>query len=234
MYSTELNKFIFCSQYVSVSNRGIRDKNRIILKKLKSIKEEVSEERDHLLEELIINNRPLVWFIVKNYAKSHYWINEELEDVVGQGYLYLCEICKNGFWNDAKISTVGYFGVGLYYRLLGKLEGFIKRREERSPILEFPGEIDASVEDPPEIITSSKMEVDYIFHNMSKILYQREIHIVMTLYEVFKKGGNVSDALRLLEGDYDLSTERLRQILMRAFRRIKSNYKPILWDAFED
>ena len=69
---------------------------------------------------------------------------------------------------------------------------------------------------------------------MSKILYQREIHIVMTLYEVFKKGGNVSDALRLLEGDYDLSTERLRQILMRAFRRIKSNYKPILWDAFED
>ena len=47
MFDVNQNKFIFCSQYIGADDRGIRDRNRTLLKKLK---EEIKDdERDRLI-----------------------------------------------------------------------------------------------------------------------------------------------------------------------------------------
>lgn len=229
MFDVNQNKFIFCSQYIGADDRGIRDRNRTLLKKLK---EEIKDdERDRLINELILNNRPLVWFVVKNFVKFYDCLEDENEfnDVISQGYLYLCEIIQGYNYSKDQKNPVGFFGVNLYYRLLGKIEYYIKRKKKRIETIEYL-EIEPIVEEIPRIINPVQMEADYILYKLDKILFWRERNFIMTIYEFLKRGQDISEAIKYLADKNDLTTQYVYQIRNKAIRRINRYYKPFFWD----
>ena len=228
MFDIKENKFIYCSSYVSGSSRGIRDirdKNRVLLKNLKETK--ILEKREELINELILNNRPLVWYIVKNLSKYYDWIEKEIDDIIGQGYVYLCEAARAYNYQQETESPVKYFGVYLYYQLIGKLKYFIKSRNKAKELFEIE-EVDPSIESIPDIIDPINMEIEYLLYCLDEILLYRERQIVLTIYKTLQDGEEISDAVASLASSSDLSRDRIRQLRDKAFRKIQSRYKDFL------
>lgn len=228
MFDIKENKFIHCSSYVSGSSRGIRDirnKNRILLKKLKETK--ILEEREELINKLILNNRSLVWYIVKNLTKYYDWIETEIEDIIGQGYVYLCEAIQAYDYQQEVDFPVKYFGVYLYYRLLGKIKHYVDSRNKTIELFEIT-EVDPPVDSTPDIIDPINMEIEYLLYCLGEILLYRERQIVLTIYKTLQNGGEISDAVASLADSSDLTRDRIRQLRNKAFRRIQCRYKDFL------
>lgn len=228
MFDIKENKFIHCSSYVSGSSRGIRDirnKNRILLKKLKETK--ILEEREELINKLILNNRSLVWYIVKNLTKYYDWIETEIEDIIGQGYVYLCEAIQAYDYQQEVDFPVKYFGVYLYKRLLGKIKHYVDSRNKTIELFEIT-EVDPPVDSTPDIIDPINMEIEYLLYCLDEILLYRERQIVLTIYKTLQNGGEISDAVASLADSSDLTRDRIRQLRNKAFRRIQCRYKDFL------
>lgn len=228
MFDIKENKFIHCSSYVSGSSRGIRDirnKNRILLKKLKETK--ILEEREELINKLILNNRSLVWYIVKNLTKYYDWIETEIEDIIGQGYVYLCEVIQAYDYQQEVDFPVKYFGVYLYKKLLGKIKYYVDSRNKTRELFEIT-EVDPPVDSTPDIIDPINMEIEYLLYCLDEILLYRERQIVLTIYKTLQNGGEISDAVASLADSSDLTRDRIRQLRNKAFRRIQCRYKDFL------
>lgn len=228
MFDVKENKFIYCSSYVSGSNRGIRDirdKNRNLLKKLKETK--ILKEREELINKLILNNRSLVWYIVKNLTKYYDWIETEIEDIIGQGYVYLCEAIQAYDYQQEVDSPVKYFGVYLYKKLLGKIKYYVDSRNKTRELFEIT-EVDLSIESTPDIIDPINMEIEYLLCCLDEFLLYREKQIVLTIYKTLQNGDEISDAVASLADSSDLSKDRIRQLRNKAFRRIQCKYKDFL------
>ena len=227
MFDIKENKFIYCSSYVSGSSRGIRDirdKNRNLLKKLKETK---LEKREELINKLILNNRSLVWYIVKNLTKYYDWIETEIEDIIGQGYVYLCEVIQAYDYQQEVDSPVKYFGVYLYKKLLGKIKYYVDSRNKARELFEIT-EVDPPVDSTPDIIDPINMEIEYLLYCLDEILLYRERQIVLTIYKTLQNGEEISDAVASLANSSDLSKDRIRQLRNKAFRRIQCKYKDFL------
>ena len=227
MFDIKENKFIYCSSYVSGSSRGIRDirdKNRNLLKKLKETK---LEKREELINKLILNNRSLVWYIVKNLTKYYDWIELEIEDIIGQGYVYLCEVIQAYDYQQEVDSPVKYFGVYLYKKLLGKIKYYVDSRNKARELFEIT-EVDPPVDSTPDIIDPINMEIEYLLYCLDEILLYRERQIVLTIYKTLQNGEEISDAVASLANSSDLSKDRIRQLRNKAFRRIQCKYKDFL------
>ena len=228
MFDIKENKFIYCSSYVSGSSGGIRDirnKNRILLKKLKETK--ILEEREELINKLILNNRSLVWYIVKNLTKYYDWIETEIEDIIGQGYVYLCEAIQAYDYQQEVDFPVKYFGVYLYKKLLGKIKYYVDSRNKARELFEIT-EVDLPVDSTPDIIDPINMEIEYLLYCLDEILLYRERQIVLTIYKTLQNGGEISDAVASLADSSDLTRDRIRQLRNKAFRRIQCRYKDFL------
>ena len=227
MFDIKENKFIHCSSYVSGSSRGIRDirdKNRNLLKKLKETK---LEKREELINKLILNNRSLVWYIVKNLTKYYDWIETEIEDIIGQGYVYLCEVIQAYNYQQEVDSPVKYFGVYLYKKLLGKIKYYVDSRNKARELFEIK-EVDPPVDSTPDIIDPINMEIEYLLYCLDEILLYRERQIVLTIYKTLQNGEEISDAVASLADSSDLTRNRIRQLRDKAFRRIQCRYKDFL------
>lgn len=228
MFDIKENKFIYCSSYVSGSSRGIRDirdKNRVLLKNLNEVKN--LKKREELINKLILNNRSLVWYIVKNLTKYYDWIETEIEDIIGQGYVYLCEAIQAYDYQQEVDSPVKYFGVYLYKKLIGKIKYYVDSRNKARELLEIT-EVDPPVESIPDIIDPINMEIEYLLYCLDEILLYRERQIVLTIYKTLQDGEEISDAVASLASSSDLSRDRIRQLRDKAFRRIQSRYKDFL------
>ena len=228
MFDIKENKFIYCSSYVSGSSRGIRDirdKNRNLLKKLKETK--ILKEREELINKLILNNRSLVWYIVKNLTKYYDWIETEIEDIIGQGYVYLCEAIQAYDYQQEVDFPVKYFGVYLYKKLLGKIKYYVDSRNKARELFEIT-EVDLPVDSTPDIIDPINMEIEYLLYCLDEILLYREKQIVLTIYKTLQNGGEISDAVASLADSSDLTRDRIRQLRNKAFRRIQCRYKDFL------
>lgn len=229
MFDIKENKFVYCSSYVSGSSRGrgirdIRDKNRNLLKKLKETK---LEKREELINKLILNNRSLVWYIVKNLTKYYDWIETEIEDIIGQGYVYLCEVIQAYDYQQEVDSPVKYFGVYLYKKLLGKIKYYVDLRNKARELFEIT-EVDPPVDSTPDIIDPINMEIEYLLYCLDEILLYRERQIVLTIYKTLQNGEEISDAVASLADSSDLTRNRIRQLRDKAFRRIQCKYKDFL------
>ena len=228
MFDIKENKFIYCSSYVSGSSRGIRDirdKNRILLKNLKETK--VLKKREELINKLILNNRSLVWYIVKNLTKYYDWIETEIEDIIGQGYVYLCEAIQAYDYQQEVDSPVKYFGVYLYKKLLGKIKYYVDSRNKTRELFEIT-EVDPPVDSTPDIIDPINMEIEYLLYCLDEVLLYRDRQIVLTIYKTLQNGEEISDAVASLANSLDVSKDRIRQLRDRAFRRIRYKYKDFL------
>ena len=219
------DEFIYCSHLIGeTSNRGIRDKNRALLKELKRSKEK------RLTDELISNNRPLVAYILLSLNKYFSWIEDNFDDMLQQGYLYLCEAVQGYNFQKDCPNPVKFFGVSIYKRIYGNLRKFAESVDKRLSVTELL-ENEPAISDIPEVINPEKMEIDYFRYYIEENLGEREIRIFNLIYSYLKDGAEMIDIVTTISSKIDLSRERTRQIIMCLFRRLSREYRHTLcWD----
>ena len=196
------------------SLRGIRDRNKALLKQLKKTRSKAKEKE--ICDLLVENNRPLAMYMAHRHGLNNGLTSEQIQDAYQECCVELAT--KTGKIRNEKLYSPSLFQTALSLCMRARLnnldnKAIIENKETPVPFDEqtFPAEKEKTID--REYLRR------YILHMP---LPERDVRIVIEYYlGDEEKYGDMQPGLELISFHYDISKERVRQILLKTTKKIK-------------
>ena len=197
--------------------RGIRKRNTRILKRLQ--KAPGTDARRAVCDELIDNNRPLAQYVAWCYAKRHGLTDEQRQDAFQECCVTMVERLR--IFVEGDDLQVEHMQRDLFLRMLSRLNALSKQRTIDNEVSFVPFEEDDYPLEKGET-TDTEFVRSYAYSLLNYVPDRnREIFLDYYLGDAEKYGDYTPD-VETIALYYDLTRERVRQILEKTRKKLRA------------